>query len=135
MAKRNSDLDLVWFLFKRDYQGTSRITGGDYWRLHWYCFHNGEYRVTDVDASMKNYTRSSWDIIVNAEAPWGMYKNLKRASITKNTRAWDDPVITADSVPDPQELLSLDEIYDAVKQLEDIYFPSKTQAQQLFDFA
>jgi hypothetical protein len=134
MAKRNPDLDLTWLLFKRDYQGTSRITGGDYWRLHWYCMQTGEYRVTDVDSSMKNFTRSGWDIIVNAESPWGMYKNLKKQA-TRTTRTWDDPVITADSVPDPQEIVSMDDVYNAVKQLEDIYYPRTTVAQRLFDFA
>ena len=133
MAKRNPDLDLVWFLFKRDYQGTSRITGGDYWRLHWYCFHNGEYRVTDVDSTMKNFR--NWAHIVTDHEPWGMYRNLKKASITRSTRTWDDPVITADSQSESEGKLNMEQIYDAVTQLEDIYFPSKTQAQQLFDFA
>jgi hypothetical protein len=133
MAKRNPDLDLIWLLFKRDYQGTSRITGGDYWRLHWYCFQNGEYRVTDVDSTMKNFR--NWADIVKSPTPWGGYNNLKKASRTRSTRTWDDAVINADSEPELIEAADEQSILQACASLEQQLFDNRTQAQQLFDFA
>lgn len=128
------DRELVYFLFHREHLGNSRInTGAEVWRLHWYCVDDGSHWITDVDTSMNNWRRSNWAEIVHHPEPWGMYSNLRRVN-TRTTRIFDDPVISADSRWILEERNSLDEIAQAIKQLEQHYHtPAPSHLQQLFE--
>lgn len=128
------DRELVYFLFHREPLGASRINAGaEVWRLHWYCADDGTHWITDVDTSMNNWRRSNWAEIVHHPEPWGMYRNLRRVN-TRTTRIFDDPVISADSRWILEERNSLDEIAEAIRQLEAYHHAARpSHLQQLFE--
>lgn len=128
------DRELVYFLFHREPLGASRINpGAEVWRLHWYCVDDGTHWITDVDTSMNNWRRSNWAEIVHHPEPWGMYRNLRRVN-TRTTRIFDDPVISADSRWVCEEHNTLDEIHDAIAQLEAYHHsPRPTPMSRLFE--
>jgi len=84
-----------YILADREYKGTSRISGGDYWELTWFNERTLEMFKTHVDSSMTNFDR--WQPVIRNPEPWGIYTGLR---ITPKTTRDGSPVITADAQPE-----------------------------------
>jgi hypothetical protein len=74
---------------------TSRLNGGEFYRLTWVCMDDMTRWETDVQANYRNYLKNGWRSIVHQKL-WGVYEGLTRSS--RNTTR-NIGVITADSKP------------------------------------
>jgi hypothetical protein len=93
-------------------QGTSRISGGDYWTLTWVNERTLEVSQTHVDSSMTNFDR--WLPVIHNPEPWGIYTGLKSTSRTTN-RGF--PVITADAPPSCVNSMTQQEMLQVLRGL------------------
>lgn len=83
------------FLLINIEQRTSKMNGGEYYRLFWVDTSSLQIYETDVQDTYKNFHKNGWNHIVLTKQ-YGLYTNLlTRNSMSKSGHA----VITADSYP------------------------------------
>jgi hypothetical protein len=74
---------------------TSRLNGGEFYRLTWVCMDDMTRWETDVQDNYRNYLKNGWRSIVHQQL-WGVYEGLTRSTRSTNRNVG---VITADSRP------------------------------------
>ena len=87
--------------------------------------------MTVVDESMRNFTRSHWDVMVTGDIPYGIYAGLR---ITARRDRVGLAVISADSIPQmitPMTQLEV-ERYIEIRQ-DQLAQENATQYEQLFN--
>ena len=70
----------------------SKLNGGYFWRLKFYCLDDKTYCEMTVDPSYRNFDR--WRAVVQDESPWGVYDQIRR--VNRKTKE-NLQVVTADN--------------------------------------
>lgn len=101
-------------------RSSSRLNGGDYWRLTWYDCDTGETYDMTVDPSYGNWRNCNWDEFVKQQAPHGVYENIHPIK-RRTSQGWQRtsvPVASADYAPILIERADIDTLCEVVQQLE-----------------
>ena len=72
----------------------SQLNGVTMWRLTFQGLMSNRIVEMTVDNSYRNFHRSGWNHVVQAEQPWGVYNSLQ---LTAKTTRRGVPVVSADS--------------------------------------
>lgn len=87
--------------------------------------------MTVVDESMRNFTRSHWDIIVTGHIPYGIYAGLR---VTARRDQIGLAVISADSIPQMITPMTHNEVEQYIEIRQDqLARENATQYSQLFE--
>lgn len=81
------------------------------WDITWVDLEDLQVYMTVVDESMRNFTRSHWDVIVTGSIPYGVYSGLRRTSKQDKDGL---PVISADSHPLLIEPMTESEVFAVI---------------------